>query len=199
MKVSKRRCFPSHVVYDEPIPRGSSKDILDEFIRAVELVSERDLLVKWSSETTKNRWVFSPKEINSRIRDILVELGWSKEITSDEHPEKADFGKQRIIAEVQMGKYSFVSTDIADMRYMHKRNQMDLGILLVPDGHLFRNMSTGPASFKYAIHRAEKEEVSFPLVILGMDVERMPIRKNSIPMSVARKIRPEGPRRIYGP
>lgn len=197
MRISRKKFYPCHDrVYEEAKVKGRVAKLLGEFIEVIEEVPDDDLMVLWSKQVGRERWIYSPREINARIRDRLMLRGWDTEISDDDHPEKADFGKDGVVAEVQLGKYAFVCADLLDMAYKYRKGLMDFGILVVPDGHVARNLFTGTPNFDYATRRASKDEVSFPLAILGLDVERVQ-RQPLAPNVSVLQVRPESRRRVY--
>jgi len=83
-----------------------------------------------------------------------------------------DFIKDRIAAEVQFGKYSFVAYDLF-VKHMafYVANQIDLGIEILPMKSLTSEMSSGVAYYEgevYNVIRQGRNTPAVPLVIIGI-------------------------------
>ncbi|MCL2856325.1 MAG: hypothetical protein FWE19_01180 [Oscillospiraceae bacterium] len=85
---------------------------------------------------------------------------------------QTDFIKNRIAAEVQFGKYSFVAYDLF-VKHMafYVANQIDLGIEILPMKSLTSEMSSGVAYYEgevYNVIRQGRNTPAVPLVIIGI-------------------------------
>lgn len=88
---------------------------------------------------------------------------------------QTDFVKDRVAVEVQFGKYSFVAYDLFVKHLaFFVRDQIDVGIEILPMKSLQKHMSSGVAYYEgefYNIVRQGRGVPSVPLVILGIDAQ----------------------------
>lgn len=86
---------------------------------------------------------------------------------------QTDFVKDRVAIEVQFGKYSFVSYDLFVKHLaFYVRDQIDVGIEILPMKSLQSHMSSGVAYYEgefYNVVRQGRGVPSVPLVILGIE------------------------------
>jgi len=85
---------------------------------------------------------------------------------------QTDFIKERIAVEVQFGKYAFVAYDLF-VKHMafYIRNQIDLGIEILPMKSLTTEMSSGVAYYEgevYNVIRQGRNTPAVPLIIIGI-------------------------------
>lgn len=85
---------------------------------------------------------------------------------------QTDFVKNRVAIEVQFGKYSFVAYDLFVKHLaFFVRDEIDVGIEILPMKSLQANMSSGPGYFEgelYNVIRNGRGVPSVPLVIVGI-------------------------------
>jgi hypothetical protein len=85
---------------------------------------------------------------------------------------QTDFVKERVAIEVQFGKYSFVAYDLFVKHLaFFVRDEIDVGIEILPMKSLQANMSSGPGYFEgelYNVIRNGRGVPSVPLVIVGI-------------------------------
>lgn len=88
---------------------------------------------------------------------------------------QTDFVKDRVAVEVQFGKYSFVAYDLFVKHLaFFVRDQIDVGIEILPMKSLQKHMSSGVAYYEgefYNVVRQGRGVPSVPLVILGIDAQ----------------------------
>ncbi|MBW7909467.1 MAG: restriction endonuclease [Kiritimatiellae bacterium] len=86
---------------------------------------------------------------------------------------QTDFVKDRVAVEVQFGKYSFVAYDLFVKHLaFYVRDEIDVGIEILPMKSLQSQMSSGVAYFEgefYNVVRQGRGVPSVPLVILGIE------------------------------
>lgn len=86
---------------------------------------------------------------------------------------QTDFVKDRVALEVQFGKYSFVAYDLFVKHLaFYVRDQIDVGIEILPMKSFQQNMSSGPGYFEgelYNIIRNGRGVPAVPLVVIGVD------------------------------
>lgn len=85
---------------------------------------------------------------------------------------QTDFVKDRIAVEVQFGKYAFVAFDLFVKHLaFYVRDQIDVGIEILPMKELQEQMSSGPGYFEgelYNVIRNGRGVPAVPLVIVGV-------------------------------
>ena len=86
---------------------------------------------------------------------------------------QTDFVKDRVAVEVQFGKYSFVAYDLFVKHLaFYVRDQIDVGIEILPMKSLQGEMSSGVAYYEgefYNVVRQGRGVPSVPLVIIGIE------------------------------
>lgn len=85
---------------------------------------------------------------------------------------QTDFVKDRVAIEVQFGKYAFVAYDLFVKHLaFYVRDQIDVGIEILPMKSLQAEMSSGPGYYEgelYNVIRNGRGVPSVPLVIIGI-------------------------------
>jgi hypothetical protein len=85
---------------------------------------------------------------------------------------QTDFVKNRVAVEVQFGKYAFVAYDLFVKHLaFYVRDQIDVGIEILPMKELQKQMSSGPAYYEnelYNVVRNGRGVPAVPLVIIGV-------------------------------
>jgi hypothetical protein len=85
---------------------------------------------------------------------------------------QTDFVKDRVAIEVQFGKYAFVAYDLFVKHLaFYVRDQIDVGIEILPMKSLQSQMSSGPGYYEgelYNVIRNGRGVPSVPLVIIGV-------------------------------
>ncbi|HEC87672.1 MAG TPA: BstYI [Thermoplasmatales archaeon] len=145
---------------------------IDEVIKSVDI----KLKTKISKEKTKKgKELFSPKEMNEKFRKGFTKRGF-KELKDpyfissyDDKKEirvfkQIDFVKDRVLVEVQFGKYAFMFYDLAKFQYFYNKEKADVGVEIVPSYYLHREMSTGVSYGEQLINDIKRLERNFPSV-----------------------------------
>ncbi len=127
-------------------------------------------------KTMKGRELFSPKEMNHQFKILFNDKGYTElrdryRITiprSDTEIQGAykqiDFVKQRVLVEVQFGKYAFMFYDMAKFQYFFNENKADVGVEIVPCHALHKQMSTGVSYGEQLVYDIERLKRHFPAV-----------------------------------
>jgi len=133
-------------------------------------------LKKWE-ESRVSYWVTrSEKLIRKTLAMPAAEQ--KKEIeAAGEKPifsyNQTDFVKDRVAVEVQFGKYSFVAYDLFVKHLaFYVRDEIDVGIEILPMKALQRQMSSGVAYYEcefYNLVRQGRGVPAVPLVMLGIE------------------------------
>ena len=133
----------------------------------------------------KGRLLYSPKLLNRLFHDEFRKRGW-KELRSaytiefENRPrieayKQINFVKQKVLAEVQLGKYAFMFYDMAKFQYFYNEGKAELGIEIVPCHTLHKEMSTGVSYGEQLVYDIERLRRTFPAVpvrVILIDVER---------------------------
>lgn len=92
---------------------------------------------------------------------------------------QVDFVKDRVAIEVQFGKYFSVAYDLhVKHTFFFLRNDIDVGIEIIPTRAMCRKMDTGVAWFENEVANVVREGRSnptVPLVIIGIEPEEITI------------------------
>ena len=92
---------------------------------------------------------------------------------------QVDFTKDRIAVEVQFGKYFSVAYDLhVKHTFFFMRDEIDVGIEIIPTHKMMRKMDTGVSWFENEVANVIREgrnNPSVPIVILGIEPESLNI------------------------
>lgn len=128
-------------------------NLIDEAIEA----TGSDFRTKESSERgKKGRQLYSPKEMNAAFAREFEARGFS-ELKREVEPnvpdwdtseikagfKQIDFAYDRVLVEVQFGKYFAMFYDMAKLEFFYRQNEADVGVEIVPSYRLQREMSSG--------------------------------------------------------
>mgnify|MGYP000994328455 CR=1 FL=1 len=143
--------------------------------------------LKESREKTKQgRMLFSPIDLNQQFLNGFNEKGFSeiRDTYTIEIPgspvkisgayKQVDFSKDRILVEVQFGKYPFMFYDLAKFQYFFNENKSEVGIEIVPCNNLHHQMSSGVSygeQLVYDIERLRRHFPAVPVKIILIDVD----------------------------
>jgi hypothetical protein len=166
---------------------------LAEVVKAIETLNASSCLTKESQEETmKGKLLYSPPEMNEKLKLILHQSGWTqkssggkKKFAEPRHAfgkgrfREMDGMKNKVGLEIQFGKYAFMGYDIFSKMIIFKNlGYIECGIEIVPTTELVNNMSTGVSSFEQLLvdfeHRGESN-IDIPVFIIGIgltDVEQ---------------------------
>lgn len=160
-------------------------DHLSEVYEVIDGVKARK--TKTSKEKTmRGRKLYAPKDMNQQFRRGFHERGYEEArdrytITipeSDVRIENAykqiDFVKDKVLVEVQFGKYAFMFYDMAKFQYFFNESKADVGIEIVPCHALQRSMSSGVSygeQLVYDIERLKRHFPAVPVKVILVDVD----------------------------
>jgi hypothetical protein len=145
--------------------------------KSMNVAFEENLRVLGWRENRIQYWVTKDAQLIRKTMSMSAEEQ-KKEITkSGETPllsyNQTDFTKDRIAVEVQFGKYAFVAYDLFVKHLaFYVRDQIDVGIEVLPMKSLQSQMSSGPAYYEgelYNVIRNGRGVPSVPLVIIGIE------------------------------
>jgi hypothetical protein len=127
-------------------------------------------------KTSKGELLYAPKELNEafasrfhakefhEIRDRYdIRIPYYSKIIRNSY-KQIDFVKNRVLVEVQFGKYAFMFYDMAKFQYFFNENKADVGIEIVPCHKLQQQMSTGVSYGEQLVYDIERLKRHFPAV-----------------------------------
>ncbi|MFQ6099013.1 MAG: BglII/BstYI family type II restriction endonuclease [Armatimonadota bacterium] len=140
--------------------------------------SLRDLgKTKVSREMTKRgRRLYAPKEMNQRFKAEFRRRGYRelRDYYTIEVPghdakiegayKQIDFVKDKVLVEVQFGKYPFMFYDLAKFQYFYNENKADVGVEIVPCHAMQQQMSSGVSYGEHLVWDIERLKRHFPAV-----------------------------------
>lgn len=138
---------------------------------------KRLLCKKEWAESRVNYWVTRDERLIHKTLTMSA-AEQKKEIeAAGEEPifsyNQTDFVKDRVAVEVQFGKYSFVAYDLFVKHLaFYVRDQIDVGIEILPMKSLQKHMSSGVAYYEgefYNVVRQGRGVPSVPLVLIGIE------------------------------
>ncbi|MHB2149180.1 BglII/BstYI family type II restriction endonuclease [Calditrichota bacterium LG25] len=136
-------------------------------------------------KTMRGKKLFSPRDMNRQFKELFTLKGYKElrdtyTITIPDSNvriagsfKQIDFVKDRVLVEVQFGKYAFMFYDMAKFQYFFNENKADVGVEIVPCHHLHKNMSTGVSygeQLVYDIERLKRHFPSVPVKVILIDL-----------------------------
>ena len=149
--------------------------IEDEIYRVIDQVQARRVKVS-NEKTMKGYALYSPKDMNAQFGRLFNEKGFDEmrdtyTITVPNSDlqvpgafKQIDYVKEKVLVEVQFGKYAFMFYDMAKFQYFFNENKADVGIEIVPCHHLHAEMSTGVSFGEQLVYDIERLKRHFPAV-----------------------------------
>ena len=141
--------------------------------------------IKESQEKTKKgNLLYSPTDMNSQFKKLFYDKGYEElrdryEIRLPNYDpvitgayKQIDFCKDRVLIEVQFGKYAFMFYDLAKFQYFFNENKAAVGIEIVPSHSLQKEMSSGVSygeQLVYDIERLRKHFPAVPIKVIFID------------------------------
>ncbi len=132
---------------------------------------------KMSKEKTmKGKTLYSPKDMNLQFKREFNSLGFKElrdkytitipnsDLKISGAYKQIDFVKNKVLVEVQFGKYAFMFYDMAKFQYFFNENKADVGIEIVPCHSLQKQMSTGVSYGEQLVYDIERLKRHFPAV-----------------------------------
>lgn len=127
-------------------------------------------------KTKKNRKLYSPKSMNIQFKNEFKKLKYEelRDTYTIKIPnsgtsipgayKQVDFVKDKVLVEVQFGKYAFMFYDMAKFQYFFNENKADVGIEIVPCHGLHKQMSSGVSYGEQLVYDIERLKRHFPAV-----------------------------------
>ncbi len=142
---------------------------------------------KISKEKTKvGRALYSPIWMNNEFEKRFRAKGFKElrdyytitiphsDIQIEGSYKQVDFVKDKILVEVQFGKYAFMFYDMAKFQYFFNENKAEVVVEIVPTHALHRHMSSGVSYGEQLVYDIERLRRTFPAVpvkIMLIDVD----------------------------
>lgn len=160
--------------------------ILKEIHEVIAGITEIEKTKVSKEKTMAGQLLYSPKQLNRLFKEGFHAHGFKelKDSYTIELPnygkqirgafKQIDFVKDRVLVEVQFGKYAFMFYDLAKFQYFFNESHADVGIEIVPCHHLHKQMSTGVSygeQLVYDIERLRRHFPSVPVYVILVDVE----------------------------
>ncbi len=130
---------------------------IDQLIDEAIIATGSDFQSKVSRERTmRDKRLFDPRAMNRAFRQEFNDRGFT-ELRRSVKPnvpgwdtseiqagfKQIDFARDRVLVEVQFGKYFSMFYDMAKLEYFYRQNEADVGVEIVPSYRLQREMSSG--------------------------------------------------------
>lgn len=142
--------------------------------------------IKISKEKTmQGKELYSPTDMNQQFRNAFRDKGYRElrdkytiilpksSISIPGAFKQVDFVKEKVLVEVQFGKYAFMFYDMAKFQYFFNENKANVGIEIVPCHSLHKQMSTGVSygeQLVYDIERLKRHFPAVPVKIILIDI-----------------------------
>lgn len=161
-KISEEKGMVGKVLYS---PLDMNKDFKTAL---VEKTWKESRVTYWVTEDEKLIRQTLQKPADEQKKDI-IDAGYKPIMSYNQ----TDFVKNRVAIEVQFGKYAFVAYDLFVKHLaFYVRDQIDVGIEILPMKSLQAQMSSGPGYFEgelYNVIRNGRGVPAVPLVIIGVE------------------------------
>ncbi len=143
-------------------------DVIDEI--------EARKLKKSKEKTMKGKMLYSPKDMNKQFKEAFHRRGYGelKDTYTIKIPnydlsvrgafKQIDFVKDKLLIEVQFGKYAFMFYDMAKFQYFFNENKAEVGVEIVPCHGLQKEMSSGVSYGEQLVYDIERLKRHFPAV-----------------------------------
>ena len=137
-------------------------------------------------KTKKDRKLYSPIDMNEQFEKAFQERGFKEsrdtytitipnsDIAISGAYKQIDFVKEKVLVEVQFGKYAFMFYDMAKFQYFFNENKADVGIEIVPCHGMHKQMSSGVSYGEQLVYDIERLKRHFPAVhvkVILIDVD----------------------------
>ena len=137
-------------------------------------------------KTMQGKMLYSPVNLNQQfleafqlrhyeeLRDTYTIQIPNSEVSIPGAYKQIDFAKQKVLVEVQFGKYAFMFYDMAKFQYFFNENKADVGIEIVPCHNLHSQMSSGVSygeQLIYDIERLKRHFPAVPIKVMLLDID----------------------------
>ncbi|MDX2083013.1 MAG: BglII/BstYI family type II restriction endonuclease [Rickettsiales bacterium] len=136
-------------------------------------------------KTMSGEMLYSPVELNKKFKDQFNKKGYKElrdtyDIKIPNYQKiikgsfkQIDFVKEKVLVEVQFGKYAFMFYDMAKFQYFFNENKADVGVEIVPCHNLQQQMSSGVSygeQLVYDIERLKRHFPAVPVYVILVDI-----------------------------
>jgi hypothetical protein len=133
-------------------------------------------IVKYQDDVSFQQLLYSPENMYAQFRHYFNAIGFEEirdtytiSIPNHDHEipgayKQVDFVKDKVLVEVQFGKYAFMFYDMAKFQYFFNENKADVGIEIVPCHSLQKQMSSGVSYGEQLVYDIERLKRHFPAV-----------------------------------
>ena len=140
-------------------------------------------------KTMAGKMLYGPKNMNEQFKEAFTRRGYRSlrenyEITIPDSDtripgafKQIDFVKDKVLIEVQFGKYFSMFYDMAKFQYFFNESKADMGVEIVPCNNLKKEMSTGVSygeQLVYDIERLKRHFPAVPVKVILIDVDEDP-------------------------
>lgn len=137
-------------------------------------------------KTKKDRMLYSPIDMNKQFEVAFNARGYNElrdtytislpdyELKISGAYKQVDFVRNKVLVEVQFGKYAFMFYDMAKFQYFFNENKADVGIEIVPCHGLHKEMSSGVSygeQLVYDIERLKRHFPAVPVKVILVDID----------------------------
>jgi hypothetical protein len=137
-------------------------------------------------KTKKGKKLYSPIDMNKQFENAFKARGYNELRDTytisipNYHLEvpgaykQIDFVRNKVLVEVQFGKYAFMFYDMAKFQYFFNENKADVGIEIVPCHGLHKEMSSGVSygeQLVYDIERLKRHFPAVPVKVVLIDID----------------------------
>ena len=169
-------------------------------IDAAIAATESNFRTKQSRERSRqHRMLFDPRAMNRRFkqefeargfhelrRSVAPNVpGWDTSAMGDGY-KQIDFAKERVLVEVQLGKYFAMFYDMAKLEYFYRQDEADVGVEVVPSYRLAAEMSSGVGRGEMLITDIiglQRQFPTFPVKIILIEPEQMLLERTEEALS----------------
>lgn len=139
-------------------------------------------------KTMLGKELFSPADMNRQFSQAFANRGYhelrdtytitlpNSDITIPGAFKQIDCVKDKVLVEVQFGKYAFMFYDMAKFQYFFNENKADVGVEVVPCHALHKEMSTGTSygeQLVYDIERLKRHFPAVPVKVILIDADEL--------------------------
>ena len=127
-------------------------------------------------KTKKGKALYSPIDMNKQFNEAFTVRGFNElrdtytisipnyDLEISGAYKQIDFVKEKVLVEVQFGKYAFMFYDMAKFQFFFNENKADVGIEIVPCHGLHKEMSSGVSYGEQLVYDIERLKRHFPAV-----------------------------------
>jgi len=160
-------------------------EIHQDIYQAIAAVkAERTKISK--EKTMAGKPLYSPVDMNNQFREAFRAKGYheirntytitipNSHVAIPGAFKQVDFVKEKVLVEIQFGKYAFMFYDMAKFQYFFNENRADVGVEIVPSHTLQRHMSSGVSygeQLVYDIERLKRHFPAVPVKVMLIDVD----------------------------